>query len=41
LFASNAPLFLPIDGLADVAEYTGKRLIKLLHELNNYQGSAS
>jgi hypothetical protein len=40
LFASNAPLFLPIDGLADVAEYTGKRLIKFLQELNNHQGSA-
>lgn len=40
LFAANAQLFLPIDGLADVAEYTGKRLIKLLPELN-YQGSAS
>ena len=35
LFAANTQLFLPIDGLADVAEYTGKKLIKLLLELNH------
>lgn len=34
LFAANTQLFLPIAGLADVAEYTGKKLIKLLQELN-------
>lgn len=27
LFAANASLFMPLDGLADVAEYTGKKLI--------------
>jgi hypothetical protein len=30
LFAANAPVFLPLDGLADVAEYTGKRIITLV-----------
>ncbi len=30
LFAANAQLFMPLDGLADVAEYTGKKLIALL-----------
>ncbi len=30
LFAANAPDFMPLDGLADVAEYTGKRIISLL-----------
>ncbi len=34
LFAANAGLFMPLDGLADVAEYTGKRLIAALHESN-------
>ncbi len=29
LFAANAPDFMPLDGLADVAEYTGKRLLAL------------
>ncbi len=29
LFAANAPVFMPLDGLADVAEYTGKRLLAL------------
>lgn len=29
LFADNATCFLPLDGLADVAEYTGKRMILL------------
>ncbi len=30
LFAANAPDFMPLDGLADVAEYTGKRIIALV-----------
>lgn len=30
LFAANAPDFMPLDGLADVAEYTGKKLVVLL-----------
>jgi hypothetical protein len=30
LFAANAPDFMPLDGLADVAEYTGKRIMALL-----------
>ena len=30
LFAANAPAFMPLDGLADVAEYTGKKLLALL-----------
>jgi len=30
LFAANAPEFMPLDGLADVAEYTGKKLLALL-----------
>ncbi len=30
LFAANALSFMPLDGLADVAEYTGKRIIGLL-----------
>lgn len=30
LFASNALRFMPLDGLADVAEYTAKRIIALL-----------
>jgi hypothetical protein len=30
LFSSNAPRFMPLDGLADVAEYTTKRIIELL-----------
>ena len=29
LFAANAPDFMPLDGLADVAEYTGKKIISL------------
>jgi Domain of unknown function (DUF3786) len=32
LFAANAPVFMPLDGLADVAEYTGKRIIGLITE---------
>jgi hypothetical protein len=30
LFAANAELFLPVDGLADVAEYTAEKIIELL-----------
>lgn len=30
LFAANAELFLPVDGLADVAEYTAKKITELL-----------
>lgn len=30
LFAANAPDFMPLDGLADVAEYTGKKIIALV-----------
>jgi len=30
LFAANAPDFMPLDGLADVAEYTGKKMIALV-----------
>jgi hypothetical protein len=30
LFAANAPDFMPLDGLADVAEYTGKRILSFL-----------
>lgn len=29
LFSANAPSFLPVDGLADVAEYTAKGIIRL------------
>ena len=30
LFSSNAPRFMPLDGLADVAEYTTRKIIELL-----------
>ncbi len=30
LFAANAPVFMPLDGLADVAEYTGKKMLARL-----------
>jgi hypothetical protein len=30
LFSNNAPDFMPIDGLADVAEYTSKKILALL-----------
>ncbi len=30
LFSANAHLFLPIDGLADVGEYTSKKIIELI-----------
>ena len=32
LFAANAALFMPLAGLADVAEYTGRKLIAALSE---------
>lgn len=32
LFANNADLFMPIDGLADVAEYTAKKIISIIQE---------
>ena len=32
LFASNAPLFLPLDALADVGEYTSKKIIELIED---------
>ncbi|HEY9074481.1 MAG TPA: DUF3786 domain-containing protein [Desulfobaccales bacterium] len=32
LFAANAPAFMPLDGLADVAEYTGKKINSLVAE---------
>jgi hypothetical protein len=34
LFAANASLFMPLDGLADVAEYTGKKLTAVLNGLS-------
>lgn len=30
LFSANAPAFMPIDGLADVVEYTSRRIIQLI-----------
>ena len=30
LFASNAELFMPVDGLADVGEYTAKKIIEIV-----------
>ena len=30
LFSANAPRFMPLDGLADVAEYTTRRIIELV-----------
>lgn len=30
LFATNAELFLPVDGLADVGEYTAKKIIEIV-----------
>jgi hypothetical protein len=32
LFSANAPSFMPLDGLADVAEYTAKSLIALISD---------
>lgn len=31
LFAANAQLFMPVDGLADVGEYTAKKIIEIVH----------
>ncbi len=31
LFSSNARLFLPMDGLADVGEYTGRKILDLIN----------
>jgi hypothetical protein len=31
LFSANASLFMPVDGLADVAEYTSRKIIDLVH----------
>jgi len=30
LFANNASCFMPVDGLADIAEYTGKKIISMV-----------
>jgi len=30
LFSNNARLFMPLDGLADVAEYTSRRIIEII-----------
>jgi len=30
LFSRNAPVFMPVDGLADTAEYTSKKVVELL-----------
>lgn len=35
LFASNADHFLPVAGLADVAEYTAKKIIQLITEIKS------
>ena len=32
LYSNNALLFLPIDALADVAEYTSRKILDLIHE---------
>jgi len=32
LFANNAVSFMPIDGLADIAEYTAKKIISIIQE---------
>jgi hypothetical protein len=34
LFSANALSFMPLDGLADVAEYTSRRIIQLVREQN-------
>jgi len=34
LFSANAPSFMPLDGLADVAEYTSKAIIHLIKRPN-------
>jgi hypothetical protein len=33
LFSSNADRFLPVEGVADTAEYTAKKIIQLVTEL--------
>jgi hypothetical protein len=33
LFPNNASLFMPIDGLADVAEYTAKKIINIIDKI--------
>jgi hypothetical protein len=38
LFAANAALFMPLAGLADVAEYNGKKLIAVLQEGSRSEG---
>ena len=35
LFANNADCFLPVAGLADTAEYTAKKIIRLIKELKS------
>ncbi|MBS3906549.1 MAG: DUF3786 domain-containing protein [Syntrophaceae bacterium] len=35
LFASNADHILPVAGLADVAEYTARKIIQLVTELKS------
>lgn len=35
LFSSNADRFLPVEGLADTAEYTAKKIIQLVTELKS------
>ncbi len=32
LFSANALSFMPLDGLADVAEYTSREIIRIIHE---------
>lgn len=32
LYSNNASLFMPVDGLADVGEYTSKRIIEIIEE---------
>jgi len=32
LFSSNAMQFMPLDGLADVAEYTSRKIIRMVSE---------
>ncbi|MBW2064901.1 MAG: DUF3786 domain-containing protein [Deltaproteobacteria bacterium] len=33
LFSANAPFFMPMDGLADIAEYTSKKLLEIIKNL--------
>jgi hypothetical protein len=32
--SNNATLFLPIDGLADVGEYTSRRILDIIHAVH-------